>query len=56
MRRIGQKLPKIKQPKRPFKSAIEMARPPLPKPTIDLGDKSKYMRRVKHKKGSPTEE
>jgi hypothetical protein len=52
MPRRGQKYTMIKQPKRSFKSAIEMARPPLPKPTIDLGDKSKYSRRIKHKKGT----
>ncbi|MBT3233176.1 MAG: hypothetical protein HN356_10215 [Calditrichaeota bacterium] len=54
MPRRGQKYTMIKQPKRSLKSAIEMARPPLPKPTIDLGDKSKYSRRIKHKKGTKT--
>lgn len=56
MRRTGQKFTAIRQPRKSFKSAREMARPPLPKPTIDLGDKSKYKRRVKHKKGKSTGE
>jgi len=45
----GKKFKRIKRPGKGFKTAVEMARRPMPKPVTDMGDKSKYKRRWKYK-------
>jgi len=41
--------------KRRTKSIFETARRPMPKSEIDMGDKTKYRRRTKHRKDPETE-
>ena len=45
----GRKFKMVKAEKKVIKPAIESARRPMPKPTVDMGDKAKYQRKPKFK-------
>ena len=49
MAQKGRKYRAVKTPKKAFKRAEEMARRPMPKPTSDMGDRSKYIRKRKYR-------
>jgi hypothetical protein len=48
----GRKFKMVKAEKKVVQPAIESARRPMPKPTIDMGDKTKYDRKSKLKDDS----
>ncbi|MDP8238694.1 MAG: hypothetical protein P9X24_06370 [Candidatus Hatepunaea meridiana] len=50
MIRKSKKITRIKAPIKNFKIAEEMMRRPMPKPTTDMGSKTKYARKAKFKK------
>jgi hypothetical protein len=52
----GRKFKMVKAEKKVVQPAIESARRPMPKPTVDMGDKTKYDRKSKLKEDLEEEE